>query len=199
MALDMFDRLRLREPFAHAFEALGFEGEEAWRRGGAIKVVLLSGRGRGTGGEAEERLAVAAAAGRQGLKAEPQGRAEAGEPPIATESEFEGGTCGAVAGIVARSGCALADGVHEAEGHTYMVRERYEELLWWLLMPELLRMSGEKKQRRAAAAEMGRNVEEALATAAAAGYRIDVLLGLDAAAEGEAEAAKTTQEAGPGY
>ena len=29
-------------------------------------------------------------------------------------------------------------GVHEAEGHFYLIRERYEELLWWLLMPSLL-------------------------------------------------------------
>jgi hypothetical protein len=31
VALDLFDRLRLREPFAQAFAALGFEGEEGWR------------------------------------------------------------------------------------------------------------------------------------------------------------------------
>ncbi|MGH9600312.1 MAG: alpha-amylase family glycosyl hydrolase, partial [Terracidiphilus sp.] len=37
-ALDLFDRLRLREPFAQAFGALGFEGEKAWRAAGRIKV-----------------------------------------------------------------------------------------------------------------------------------------------------------------
>jgi len=40
-ALDLFDRLRLREPLGHAFEALGFEGEEAWRVAARIKVALL--------------------------------------------------------------------------------------------------------------------------------------------------------------
>ena len=30
-ALDLFDRLRLRAPFAQAFAALGFDGEEGWR------------------------------------------------------------------------------------------------------------------------------------------------------------------------
>ena len=40
-ALDLFDRLRLREPLAHAFEALGFEGEESWRVAARIKVGLL--------------------------------------------------------------------------------------------------------------------------------------------------------------
>ena len=44
-ALDLFDRLRLREPFAHAFAALGFEGEEAWRVAARIKVLLLASAG----------------------------------------------------------------------------------------------------------------------------------------------------------
>ena len=58
-----------------------------------------------------------------------------------------------------------------------MVREPYEELLWWLLMPSLLRLAGEVTLNRAAAEAMSRTVEEALATAEAAGYRIDALLG----------------------
>ena len=40
LALDFFDQLRLREPFAQAFAALGFEGEEGWRVAARIKVVL---------------------------------------------------------------------------------------------------------------------------------------------------------------
>ena len=47
VALELFDRLRLREPFAQAFDALGFEGEEAWRVAARIKVVLLTGAGVG--------------------------------------------------------------------------------------------------------------------------------------------------------
>jgi hypothetical protein len=71
-------------------------------------------------------------------------------------------------------------GVHEAEGHDYMVRERYEELLWWLLMPSLLRLAGETAPsqvaaNRAAVRKMSRTIEEALATAEAAGYRVDLL------------------------
>jgi len=40
-ALDLFDRLRLREPLAHLFESLGFPGEESWRVAARIKVALL--------------------------------------------------------------------------------------------------------------------------------------------------------------
>jgi hypothetical protein len=69
-------------------------------------------------------------------------------------------------------------GVHEAEGHFYLVRERYEELLWWLLMPSLLRIAGEASPSDAVVAEMSETIEEALASAEAAGYRVNVLLGL---------------------
>jgi hypothetical protein len=67
-------------------------------------------------------------------------------------------------------------GVHEAEGHAYLVREPYEELLWWLLMPSLLRLAGETVPNRAAVDKMSRTVEGALATAEAAHYRIGAML-----------------------
>jgi len=81
-------------------------------------------------------------------------------------------------------------GVHEAEDHAYLVRELYEELLWWLLMPSLLRLAGEAAPSRAAAAEMSKTIEEALATAESAGYRIDILLG----GGGDADAGETPEE-----
>ena len=82
-------------------------------------------------------------------------------------------------------------GVHEAGGHAYLVREQYEELLWWLLMPSLLRVCSETTPSRVAVEEMSRTVEEALATAEAAGYRIDKLLGLALAPDaGETAAAE---------
>jgi hypothetical protein len=68
-------------------------------------------------------------------------------------------------------------GVHEAEGHAYLVREQYEELLWWLLMPSLLRFAAEPAPSRSAVEELRKTVEEALASAKAAGYRIEALLG----------------------
>ena len=68
-------------------------------------------------------------------------------------------------------------GVHEAEGHVYLIREQYEELLWWLLMPSLLRLAGEAAPSRVAVAELSETVAAALASAEAAGYRIDVMLG----------------------
>jgi len=161
IALDLFDRLRLREPFAQAFNALGFEGDEGWRVAARIKVLLLTGVGAG---KLEETPAAPV------------------EPAAATDEQ------------VTLSPALWRDpdvrwltGVHEAEGHSYLVREPYEELLWWLLMPSLLRLAKEAAPSRAAVEEMSRKIEEALATAEAASYRVDPLL---ASSDTEASAAE---------
>jgi glycosidase len=184
VALDLFDRLRLREPFAQAFAALGFEGEEGWRVAARIKVVLLSGSGVGKPQEAPvptEPAPDAAEATSAVPLAESISEPIPAEPPPAA-------TDGAGDEKVALAPDLWLDpdvrwlcGVHQAEGHSYLVREPYEELLWWLLMPSLLRLAGEAKFNRQAVEEMSRTVEEALASAEAAGYRIDALLGASAA------------------
>ena len=79
-ALDLFDRLRLREPFAHAFAALGFEGEEAWRVAARIKVLLLVGAGVGSEAQpatAAEIEAVEASAARSNAGADKVSAAQA--------------------------------------------------------------------------------------------------------------------------
>jgi hypothetical protein len=68
-------------------------------------------------------------------------------------------------------------GVHQAEGHDYLIRERYEELLWWLLMPSLLQIAGETVPIQSVVEELSQAVAAALASAESAGYRVDVLLG----------------------
>ena len=57
------------------------------------------------------------------------------------------------------------------------MRELYEELLWWLIMPSLLRLAGEAAPSRTAVETMSRTIEDALTTAEAVGYRVDLLLG----------------------
>jgi glycosidase len=197
-ALDLFDRLRLREPFGHAFAALGFKGEEAWRAAARIKVLLLTGAGAG---EPQETPAAG----------------KAGAPVFAPEAEEAKTVSAAVTGLDADGGegksavptpqpdqdqVALAPvlwldpdvrwlcGVHEAEGHFYLIRELYEELLWWLLMPALLRLAGEATPSRAAVEELSKTVANALHSAEAAEYRFNTLLGPLAASEtGESEEA----------
>jgi hypothetical protein len=187
VALDLFDRLRLREPFAQAFAALGFEGEEGWRVAARIKVVLLSGAGVGK----EEQPAPVE-------EIEESKVSSAGEAEFATvASETQSVTSSAPSHAVERVALSAAlwldpdvrwlTGVHEADGYSYLVRESYEELLWWLLMPSLLRLASEPAPDRAAIEAMGRTVEEALASAEAAGYRIDALLGTSPVAVNESE------------
>jgi hypothetical protein len=193
--LDMFDRLRLREPFVQAFHALGFEGEEGWRAAARIKVLLLAANAA-----AAPAQAVTAPPVTPPLAAAPPGTASPGTPeapqvakepiaPIARKEAEISSPASAEEVETAQERPPLAPslwrdadvrwltGVHESEGLDYLVREPYEELLWWLQMPSLLRLAGEAAPSRAAAAEISRTVENALAIAASAGFRVDALLG----------------------
>jgi glycosidase len=166
VALDLFDRLRLREAFAHAFAALGFEGEEAWRASARIKVLLLACAGIGRDKETSPP------AGDKRVAKKPPAAKPAQRPPQAQNEK------------VALAPALWLDpdvrwlcGVHESMGHFYLVRERYEELLWWLLMPSLLSLAGQSAPSRAEAEKLSSAVEAALKSAEAAGYRVAELLG----------------------
>jgi glycosidase len=151
-ALDLFDRLRLREPFAQAFAALGFEGEEAWRVAARIKVLLLAGAGVG------KQEPTDAASESANLSREQTAIA----PALWLDSDVRWLT-----------------GVHAAEGEDYLVRELYEELLWWLLMPSLLRLASQASPSRSAVAAMSMSIEEELTAVEAASYRVKLMLPVD--------------------
>jgi hypothetical protein len=67
-------------------------------------------------------------------------------------------------------------GYNEAEGHAYVVREQYEELLWWLALPELLKLANMTAPPRASAAAISRAIQDEMKAIEKAGYRVDVLL-----------------------
>jgi hypothetical protein len=199
----------LREPFAEAFTALGFEGEEGWRVAARIKVLLLTGAGVG---KAEETAASAenSEEPKAWVEADPVAEEPAAvigkeAPKAAEEAESSAGD---ETPVVAEELVALAPalwldpdvrwltGIHEAGGHEYLVREAYEELLWWLQVPALLRLAGESLPSRAEVEEMSKTIEEALASAESAGYRVDLLLG-PALAEDEGE--ETAAEEAEGF
>jgi len=238
LALDLFDRLRLREPFARAFTALGFDGQEGWRVAARIKVVLLSEAGVGkpkTAPATEHKPSSATASGAgipskdevtkgevtnlspsgsmvdvipQGSPFEPDPgnffagqdpvpqemaekttgaldpgapqkptRSAATETPIAAEESKQPEAIELPPSLWSDPDVRWLTGAHEAGGHSYLVKEPYEELLWWMLMPGLLKLAGEPALDRAAIASMATHVDEALAAAEAAGYRIDKLTG----------------------
>jgi len=66
-------------------------------------------------------------------------------------------------------------GFNEAEGHSYVNRESYEEMLWWLLLPELFKLVNMAVPTRSAASAIGNKVDKALAELEKAGYRVDAL------------------------
>jgi glycosidase len=181
-ALDLFDRLRLRAPLAHIFAALGFEGEEAWRAASRIKVLSLVRAGVGT----PAKIKTQPAAKSSSVVSVPETRVPespssnaravtAGAAPVSSEAERDNLTL--PANLWSDPDVRWLTGAHEAEGHTYFIRERYEEMLWWLLMPSLMRVAGAKAPDLTAAMEMKNAVDAALGAAKAAGYRVEVLTG----------------------
>jgi hypothetical protein len=191
-ALDLFDRLRLREPFGHAFTALGFHGEEAWRVAARIKVLLLTDASESQEVADVAEVESAAAPGLAPDTAEaktasasaPGLNAEAGEGKTASPApQPEEDQVALAHALWLDPDVRWLCGVHESEGHFYLIREQYEELLWWLLMPALLRLAGEAAPSRAAVEELSKTVANALHSAEAAEYRINTLLGPLAAAE----------------
>ena len=194
VALDLFDRLRLREPFAHSFTALGFEGDEGWRVAARIKVVLLTGADVGKADEApaEHEIPTVAepAVPEVAVVAEPTVEASPAQPAPETPETPDDEKLALAPALWRDPDVRWLTGVHEAEGHLYLVREQYEELLWWLLMPSLLRLAGEPTPSRDQVKELSKTVEEALASAEAAKYRIDHLLGaVEAPTEDEPQSA----------
>jgi glycosidase len=219
VALDLFDRLRLREPFAQVFTALGLEGEEGWRVAARIKVLLLAGAGIGKPTETasvkgadfsphekslekEEALVPAAEVPEVLPQSVIDSEDEEAAPPIpqptsgdqvATPEDEVTPAPFLWPSLWSDPDVRWLTGVHEAEGQSYMVRELYEELLWWLLMPSLLHLAGESTPSRKAVEAMNRAVQEALATVEAAGYRVDRVVAsaaVDAASEDPASQAE---------
>jgi hypothetical protein len=169
--LDLFDRLRLRKPLAEAFNGLGFEGEAGWRAAARIKVVLLTEKGAGepesfVKAETDSAPAVSLTSAEPVRTETEQLRLPASEPTVASLPR----------GLWSDPDVRWLTGAHDADGSTYIIREPFEELLWWLEMPELLRLAGEPSPSRAETQAISRTIRESLSTAEKAGYRLQTML-----------------------
>ena len=194
-ALDVFDRLRLREPFAQAFTALGMESEEGWRAVARIKVLLLARNSAGEPKAATTKPTVPPAVALDRQKPSAESAADLTSPKTNQQPVIVPALNGSAASSTAHVPFAASlwhdpdvrwlTGTHEAEGHNYLVKEPYEELLWWLQLPALLRLAGEPSPQRSEAEAITRSVDEAVAAVAAAGYRADRLLAFDRRARKE--------------
>ncbi len=181
VALDAFDRLRLRKPLAESFKHLGFEGEAGWRAAARIKVVLLAQTKTGTSAP-EQGTATAASStaseSKQSTVTPLSQQAETGsksEAPVVQEQN----STGLPRDLWTDPDVRWLTGAHEAGDHTYLVQEPYEELLWWLQMPALLRIAGQLSPNKADVQALSSKVQESLAAAKKAGYRLQSMLGTD--------------------
>jgi glycosidase len=182
-ALSLFDRLRLREPMAQAFQALGMEGENGWRAAARIKVLLLikAGVAKEEAGPAEPASAKAGTEVSVPVEELEKAREESLIPPA----------------LWSDPDVRWLSGVHAAEDHEYLVHEPLVELLWWLQLPELLRVAVERTPAVNALALLAAKIQAALDEATSVGYRVDLLAKQDqtiTAEEPEAEALSVEKE-----
>jgi hypothetical protein len=176
-ALDLFDRLRLREPLAHSFSALGLEGEESWRAAARIKVALLVEAGV-SAPEASSTMALPERAATVPI----DGVAASALAPSAAPVKASGKkkSTPALSPILWHDAdVRWLTGVHEAQGRAYFIKEFYEELIWWLQLPVLRKLADEAVPDRSAIAELSKAIKEALEAAASADYSLDALLESD--------------------
>ena len=157
-AIDLFDRLRLREPLGHCFEALGFEGEAAWRVAARIKVTLLS----------EAGIFAKAAKPAATVEAEAAVPAETAEPVLPVPLPVRSPVFWQDADV------RWLTGAHQADsGEWYFIKESYEELLWWLQLPSLCQLAAGRVDARVLTEAIGEEVTRAEGAAVEAGYRAD--------------------------
>jgi glycosidase len=169
-AVDVFDRLRLRQPLGTAFAALGFEAEENWRVAARIKVALLVGSGVLT--EDEKPVAEKAEATPGPSPTKPD------DPPILSPENSDSSSI--LSPVLWKDpDVQWLTGVHKADGIEYFLKESYEDLLWWLQLPCLFTLGAQASPDRAKVAQMTKTVIEAREAAGKAGYRVDVFLGQD--------------------
>src|ERR1700722_4749684 len=157
-ALDLFDRLRLREPLAHSFVALGFKGEESWRATARIKVALLVEAGV-FAPETPSTVAVPERADTVPIDGAAASAIATSAAPAKAPEEQKQATLALSPILWHDADVRWLTGVHQAKGHTYFAKESYEELIWWLQLPILSKLAGEAVLDRSAIVELSKAIK----------------------------------------
>jgi hypothetical protein len=168
----------LREPLAHSFLALGFKSEESWRAAARIKVALLVEAGVGVP-EPSSTMTQPQRAETLTTDGVAAWAAPASAAPAKASGEEKQATPTLSRVLWHDPDVRWLTGAHEAKGHTYFVKESYEELIWWLQLPVLCKLAGEAVPDRSAIAELSKAIRETLEAAASADYSLDALLESD--------------------
>ncbi len=145
---DLFETLRLRQPVAEVFEEFGLNGQHSWRAAAQVRLALMP-----------EIHAV-----RTGAR-----QAKPGERRTAV-------VMGLPAALWRDPEVQWLIGWNEWQGHTYVSKDAYEELLWWIHLPRLCRLTGRKAENRKIAARMQSSILEASRAMEARSYMVDELV-----------------------
>ena len=176
--LDLFDRLRLREPLAQSFHALGLEGELGWQAAARIKALLLvqNERARRTAAPAETEGREAPVPAIEGSAVRAEAAAKAPVEAAAQVSAPPGSVLLIPPNLWSDADICWLTGAHIAEGHTYLVREPFEEILWWIQLPDLLRLAASPSAQRADAETIANRVDGAWSRSSRPATSLDALL-----------------------
>jgi hypothetical protein len=161
---EAFERLRLRQPLAEAFEALGLEGEQPWQAAARVRLVLLQQDDTSLGGKAASWMGLSSAIWR-----DPEAR--------------------------------WLLGWNEWQEHFYIAKEPYEELLWWMMLPDLCHMSGKIAEDRERLARLHTSVTAPCGAMAELHYCVDEIAtkkrGVEAASVKDAPALQPREQEVP--
>jgi glycosidase len=127
-AVQLFDRLRLRQPLAEALLAVGAAGEEQWRGAARVRALL----------------------------------AHSSHPT-------------AVYGWIQDPDVAWLMGVHGHEGVSYVVKEHFERVLWWMALPGLLDVAAAAKPDVKKLDSMRDQICDRIQAVAGGGYKVEKL------------------------
>jgi glycosidase len=197
VAFDIFEQLRLRKPLAESFASLGFEGESAWRAAARIKVLILARKEQSVAKAQSEQTSgqahaapiaevvpqrTAPADQKLGSRAELASTKEPvpGHKPVPTRtSTISPNVAGLPRSFWSDPDVRWLTGVHDAGEYSYLVKEPFEELLWWLQMPDILQLASQVNAGRADTQSFCSCIQDSIAEAESAGYRLQTLLGDD--------------------
>jgi glycosidase len=173
VVVDLFDRLRLREPLAHVFAALGFEGEDSWRAAARIKAGLLQMSLQAKTDSSAPVTGAAKTVRNKDRAASKSKKISAADKKAKSEASVF------LPALWEDPDVRWLTGLHEANGKSYFVKEPYEELLWWLHLPNMCKVAGAAVPDRKAIVELSKAIKAAMDAAASANYCLEELLQRD--------------------
>jgi hypothetical protein len=179
-ALELFDRLRLREPLAESFVAVLSSSSLSSDVDNPAKATSISSARSGIAlvpAQPGHEPAPAHNASDEQWRAAARIRAAFYGNVFSTESESSASTRSVpLYRWLHDPDVAWLIGVNEHEGVRYVVKEQFERLLWWMALPRLLDLAASPTPDKEAILLLERRLYGRMKAAAESGYRLEALL-----------------------